>query len=52
MHQQLRPLLRGVHPLFRQSSPWSEVLKQSPFGPQWRSSATAVAAEPVLWLAP
>jgi len=34
MHQQWRPLLRGAHPLFRQSSPWSEVLKQSFFGPQ------------------
>ena len=24
MPQQRRPLLRGVHPPFRQSSPWSE----------------------------
>ena len=28
------PSTPGVHPLFRQSSPWSEVIKQSPFGPQ------------------
>ena len=24
MHQQWRPILRAVHPLFRQSSPWNE----------------------------
>ena len=28
MHQQSRRLLRGVHPLFRQSSPWNEYFRR------------------------